>query len=142
MTNPIVKALEHGAAKLAKTLGKDAGKAVQDLYHGAGHRLKKVATNHAENDAKHAAELDELLKGGKEDMPHAPHGAGGGRPGAGDKPSHVRPDSMDGAISDPHLTGRPTGDGGHHRWDEIMTSVGDGRIDPETPIRVGVLGGD
>ncbi|MFI2184986.1 DUF6531 domain-containing protein [Streptomyces sioyaensis] len=84
MSNPIVKALEHGAAKLGKTLGKDAGKAVEDLYHGAGHRLKKVATNHAENDAKHAAELDKLLKGGKEDMPRAPHGTGGGgRPGGG-----------------------------------------------------------
>ncbi|RXS85346.1 RHS repeat protein [Streptomyces sp. TM32] len=72
MSNPIVKALEHGAAKLAQTLGKDAGKAVQDLYHGTGTRLKKVATNHAENDAKHASELDKLLKGHTKD-PKAPH---------------------------------------------------------------------
>ncbi|MCZ1007670.1 DUF6531 domain-containing protein [Streptomyces lydicus] len=110
MSNPIVKALEHAAEKLGKTLGKDAGKAVQDMYHGAGHRLKKVATNHAENDAKHAAELDKLFKGGKEDIPHAPHATGGGRPGGGDKPSNVRPGSMNGSTSDPHLTGRPTGD--------------------------------
>ncbi|UKY53720.1 DUF6531 domain-containing protein [Streptomyces inhibens] len=32
--------------------------------------------------------------------------------------------------------------GGHHRWDELMTRVGDGRIDPETPIRVDVLRGE
>ncbi|MFJ9419064.1 hypothetical protein ACIRPT_33635 [Streptomyces sp. NPDC101227] len=32
--------------------------------------------------------------------------------------------------------------GGHQRWDEIMTRVGDGCIDPETPIRVDVFGGD
>ncbi|MEU9500410.1 hypothetical protein [Streptomyces sp. NPDC048196] len=90
MSNPIVKALEHAAEKLGKTLGKDAGKAVEDLYHGAGTRLKKVATNHAENDAKHAAELDKLLKGGKEGMPHAPRARGclqmisGGGPWSGD----------------------------------------------------------
>ncbi|MFI0905802.1 RHS repeat-associated core domain-containing protein [Streptomyces sioyaensis] len=72
MTNPIVKALEHGAAKLGKALGKDAGKAVQDLYHGTGHRMKQVATNHAENDAKHAAELGKLIKGGEKDL-KAPH---------------------------------------------------------------------
>lgn len=81
MSNRIVKALEDGAEKLGKTLAKDASKAVQDLYHGAGDRLKKVATNHA----KHAAELDKLLKGNKHDMPHAPHTTSGGgrRSGAG-----------------------------------------------------------
>ncbi|SOE14013.1 RHS repeat-associated core domain-containing protein [Streptomyces sp. 2323.1] len=78
MSNRIVKALEDGAEKLGKTLAKDASKAVQDLYHGAGDRLKKVATNHAENDAKHASELDKLLKGNKHDMPHAPHTTSGG----------------------------------------------------------------
>lgn len=87
MTNPIVKALEHGAAKLGQTLGKDAGKAVEDLYHGTGKRLKKAATHHAENDAKHAKELDKILKGDKEDIPHAPHGtSGGGRPSDGGRP--------------------------------------------------------
>ncbi|MFJ9415635.1 DUF6531 domain-containing protein [Streptomyces sp. NPDC101227] len=90
MSNPIVKALENGAQKLGKTLAKDASKAVQDLYHGAGDRLKKVATNHAENDAKHAAELEKLLKGRKEDMPHAPHGTGGGRPSGGGRSGGAR----------------------------------------------------
>ncbi|MGG2464407.1 DUF6531 domain-containing protein [Streptomyces sp. RGM 3693] len=74
MSNPIVKALERGAQKLGKTLAKDASKAVQDLYHGAGDRLKKVATNHAENDAKHAAELDKLLKErGHQETSKSPH---------------------------------------------------------------------
>ncbi|QRX96451.1 MULTISPECIES: RHS repeat-associated core domain-containing protein [Streptomyces] len=83
MSNRIVKALEHGAEKLGKTLAKDASKAIQDLYHDAGGRLKKVATNHAENDAKHAAELDKLLKGNKHDLPRAPRTTGtGGRPGS------------------------------------------------------------
>jgi len=62
VTNAIVRALEDGAGKLAKTLGEDAGKAVQDLYHDTGERLKRVASNHLENDAKHAAELERLAK--------------------------------------------------------------------------------
>ncbi|MHB6910699.1 DUF6531 domain-containing protein [Streptomyces sp. DB-54] len=97
MSNRIVKALEHGAEKLGKTLAKDASKAVQDLYHGAGDRLKKVATNHAENDAKHAAELDKLLKGRKDDMPHAPHATGSGRKGAGSPKSPAR-EATDGDV--------------------------------------------
>jgi hypothetical protein len=31
--------------------------------------------------------------------------------------------------------------GGHHRLDELLTRVGDGRIDPNTPIRIDVLRG-
>ncbi|MFF2813219.1 RHS repeat-associated core domain-containing protein [Streptomyces sp. NPDC058000] len=102
MSNRIVKALEHGAEKLGKTIAKDASKAVQDLYHGAGDRLKKVATNHAENDAKHAAELDKLLKGGKHD-PKAPHtslnsaGKGAGRPG-----------KRDPSLAGPSRSGQPS----------------------------------
>ncbi|MGX4733536.1 nucleic acid/nucleotide deaminase domain-containing protein [Kitasatospora griseola] len=57
MTNSIVKALEHGAEKLGKVLGKEAGKAVKDFYHSAGNGLEKVAKNTVEADAKHAAEL-------------------------------------------------------------------------------------
>ncbi|MBO0513332.1 DUF6531 domain-containing protein, partial [Streptomyces beijiangensis] len=72
MSNPIVKALEHGAAKLGKTVGEDAGKAVKDLYHSAGDKLKKVAKDTAETDAKHARELDKILKSGEKDLPHAP----------------------------------------------------------------------
>ncbi|WP_185993925.1 DUF6531 domain-containing protein [Streptomyces benahoarensis] len=101
MTNPIVKALEHGAAKLGQTLGKDAGKAVEDLYHGTGKRLKKAATHHAENDAKHAKELDKILKGDKENMPHAPHStSGGGRPSDGGRPGGAHEQARAGNAHD------------------------------------------
>ncbi|MFK0293851.1 nucleic acid/nucleotide deaminase domain-containing protein [Streptomyces sp. NPDC090442] len=69
MTNRIVKALEDGAGKLAKTLGKDAGKAVQDLYHDTGKRLKRVADNHLETDAKHAAEMERIAKRPRTETP-------------------------------------------------------------------------
>lgn len=101
MSNRIVKALEHGAEKLNKTLAKDASEAVRDLYHGTGDRLKKVATNHAENDAKHAAELDKLLKGNKHDMPHAPHATtGGGRPRGGGTSRSARGEAESGHPND------------------------------------------
>ncbi|WP_078894109.1 DUF6531 domain-containing protein [Streptomyces sp. CT34] len=101
MSNRIVKALEHGAEKLGKTLAKDASKAVQDLYHDAGGRLKKVATNHAENDAKHAAELDKLLKGNKHDMPRAPHAtSGAGRPRGGGTSRGARNEAESGHPND------------------------------------------
>jgi RHS repeat-associated protein len=80
MSNPIVEALEHGAAKLGKALGEDAGKAVKDLYHSAGHKLKKVAKDTAETDAKHARELDKILKSGEKDLPKTPRSESG-RPG-------------------------------------------------------------
>ncbi|GAA2150736.1 hypothetical protein GCM10009760_45390 [Kitasatospora kazusensis] len=85
MSNQIVRALEQGAEKLGKTLGEDAGKAVEDFYRSTGTNLKKVAENTAEADAKHAAEFDKVLHGGEKDMPHGPRGAGGpGRPGKGE----------------------------------------------------------
>ncbi|WP_255354380.1 polymorphic toxin-type HINT domain-containing protein, partial [Frankia sp. ACN1ag] len=31
--------------------------------------------------------------------------------------------------------------GGHHRWDELLTRIADGRIDPNTEIRIDVLNG-
>ncbi|MFF4697279.1 DUF6531 domain-containing protein [Streptomyces chattanoogensis] len=97
MSNRIVKAFEHGAEKLGKALAKDASKAVQDVYHGAGDRLKKVARNHSENDAKHAAELDKLLKGRKGEMPNAPHGtSGGGRPSDGGRSGGARAEAEGG----------------------------------------------
>ncbi|MDH6128125.1 DUF6531 domain-containing protein [Kitasatospora sp. GP82] len=83
MTNQIVKALEHGAQKLGKTLGEDAGKAAKDLYSSAGNNLKKVAKNTAETDAKHADELKKILGGGKKDVPGVKHGDGGSSRGSG-----------------------------------------------------------
>jgi RHS repeat-associated protein len=87
VSNQIIKALEHGAQKMGKAIGEDAGKAVKDFYQDTGTRLKKVAENHVENDAKHAAEMEKLLKGGgKEDLPHAPGGRSA-RPGSSEEPS-------------------------------------------------------
>lgn len=63
MTNKIVQAMEHGAGKLAKTLGEDAGKAVKNLYHDTGHRLKRVADNHVKNEAATAREFEKIAKG-------------------------------------------------------------------------------
>ncbi|WP_051966807.1 polymorphic toxin type 28 domain-containing protein [Kitasatospora mediocidica] len=85
MSNQIVKALEDGAKKLGKALAEDAGKTVKDFYHSAGSKLKTVAKNTAETDAKHEAELKKILEDGKKDAPHEPHlpGEGGGRGGKG-----------------------------------------------------------
>ncbi|MFI0904263.1 DUF6531 domain-containing protein [Streptomyces sioyaensis] len=100
MSNPIVKALERAAEKLGKTLGKDAGKAVEDLYHGTGHRMKKVATNHAENEAKQAEAFGKHLRGGEGGMPQAPHGtSGGGRPARGGRSGGAREEA---GTGNPH----------------------------------------
>jgi hypothetical protein len=32
--------------------------------------------------------------------------------------------------------------GGHHRWDELQRRINDGRIDPDTRIRIDIYGGD
>ncbi|MEU0522060.1 polymorphic toxin-type HINT domain-containing protein, partial [Streptosporangium sp. NPDC006007] len=32
--------------------------------------------------------------------------------------------------------------GGHHRWDELLRRIKDGRIDPKTRIRIDVYGGE
>ncbi|MFF4653793.1 DUF6531 domain-containing protein [Streptomyces sp. NPDC001380] len=85
MSNRIVKALEHGAQKVGRTLAEDAGKAVKDLYRSAGDNLKKVAHNTRQTDAKHADELKKILESGKKDLPHAPRTAGGRR-GPGEQP--------------------------------------------------------
>ncbi|MDH6580654.1 DUF6531 domain-containing protein [Kitasatospora sp. MAP5-34] len=90
MSNQIVRALEHGAQKLEKTLVQDAGAAVKDFYHSAGNNLKKVAENTAEADAKHAAEFKKIIEGGEKDLPHDPRAVGvgsrsGGRSGKGDQ---------------------------------------------------------
>ncbi|MFB7667112.1 DUF6531 domain-containing protein [Kitasatospora sp. NPDC056138] len=77
MTNQVTKALEHGAEKLGKTLGEDAGQAVKKLYSSAGNNLRKVAKNTAETDAHHAGELKKIMSGNKPG-PSAPRGGGGG----------------------------------------------------------------
>ncbi|GGR02003.1 DUF6531 domain-containing protein [Kitasatospora griseola] len=86
MSNQIVKALEHGAQKLGKTLAEDAGKALKNFYRKAGDNLKTVAKNTREIEAKHAKDLEKIFKGdGKGGVPH-PRSGGGGKRGAGSKP--------------------------------------------------------
>jgi hypothetical protein len=62
MSDPIVQALEHAAARVGRTLSKDASKAVSDMYHQAGHGAGQVAKNIAEADARHAHELVTLAE--------------------------------------------------------------------------------
>jgi len=62
MSDPIVQALEHAAARVGRTLSKDASKAVSDMYHQAGHGAAQVAKNISEADAQHAHELVTLAE--------------------------------------------------------------------------------
>ncbi|GAA2809151.1 RHS repeat-associated core domain-containing protein [Kitasatospora paracochleata] len=81
MSNQIVKALEHGAEKLGKTLAEDAGKALKGFYKKAGDNLKKVAHNTREVEAKHAKDLEKILSGhGGKGVPHPRAGSGGHGP--------------------------------------------------------------
>ncbi|GAA0665945.1 hypothetical protein GCM10010193_16770 [Kitasatospora atroaurantiaca] len=103
MSNQIVKALEHGAEKLGKTLAEDASKAVRNFYHKAGDNLKQVAKNTREIEAKHAKDLEKLLHSGKNDMPRSPHGSGGHGRGSG--PHNGGQGRRH--VEDPHGPGRP-----------------------------------
>ena len=62
MSDPIVQALEHAAARVGRTLSKDAGKAVSDMYRQAGHGTAEVVKNITEADARHAHELTSLAE--------------------------------------------------------------------------------
>ncbi|MER5864718.1 DUF6531 domain-containing protein [Kitasatospora sp. NPDC002040] len=102
MSNQIVKALEHGAEKLGKTLAEDAGKALKNFYRKAGDNLKKVAKNTRDADTKHARDLQKLLGGDHKGVPH-PHSPGGrGRPGN----SHPKGRGRD-QVKSPRTEGRP-----------------------------------
>ncbi|WP_405016878.1 DUF6531 domain-containing protein [Kitasatospora sp. NBC_00070] len=102
MSNQIVKALEHGAEKLGKTLAEDAGKALKNFYRKAGDNLKKVAKNTRDTDTKHAKDLQKLLGGDHKSVPH-PHSPGGrGRPGN----SHPKGRGRD-QVKSPRTEGRP-----------------------------------
>ncbi|MFD9124611.1 DUF6531 domain-containing protein [Kitasatospora sp. NPDC059571] len=103
MSNRIVKALEHGAQKLGKTLAEDAGKAVHKLYKQAGDNLTEVARNTREIDAKHAKDLENVLHGeGGKGLPHPRSGGGGGRGGG----SHPRGRGRE-QVRSPRTEGRP-----------------------------------
>ncbi|WAL74359.1 DUF6531 domain-containing protein [Kitasatospora sp. YST-16] len=103
MSNQIVKALEHGAQKLGKTLAEDAGKALKGFYRKAGDNLKTVAKNTREIEEKHAKDLAKILKGeGKDGVPHPRSGPGGGRGSAPHNEGRGRD-----RVADPHKPGRP-----------------------------------
>lgn len=60
VSNAIVSALDQAAARIAKALGKDAGKAIEDLYRDTHGRLTGVIERTVRTDAKHAGDLQSL----------------------------------------------------------------------------------
>ncbi len=75
MSNAIVKALEEAAERVGRTLSKDAGKAVEDLYRSAGKNTEAVVERIAKADAENAHKLVDLAekagKGGVQDAEKA-----------------------------------------------------------------------
>lgn len=66
MSNPIVKALEEAAERVGRTLSKDAGKAVEDLYRSTGKNTEAVVERIGKADAESAHKLIDLVeKAGK-----------------------------------------------------------------------------
>lgn len=66
MSNAIVKALEEAAERIGRTLSKDAGKAVKDMYRSAGKGTEAVVERVAKADAESAHKLIDLAeKAGK-----------------------------------------------------------------------------
>ncbi|MFJ5230138.1 polymorphic toxin type 30 domain-containing protein [Kitasatospora sp. NPDC088391] len=102
MSNQIVKALEHGAQKLGKTLAEDAGKALKNFYRKAGDNLKKVAHNTREIEAKHTKDLKKILEGHDSKVSHPGRGSGGGKRGG----SHPKGRGRD-QVRSPRTEGRP-----------------------------------
>ncbi|GLW68537.1 type IV secretion protein Rhs [Kitasatospora phosalacinea] len=104
MSNQIVRALEHAAQKLGKTLAEDAGKALKGFYRKAGDNMRKVAKNVREVEEKHAKDLAKIMRGeGRDGVPH-PRSGGGRRPGRGG--SHPRGRGRD-QVKSPRTEGRP-----------------------------------
>ncbi|MFJ4680079.1 RHS repeat-associated core domain-containing protein [Kitasatospora sp. NPDC088783] len=102
MSNQIVRALEHGAQKLGRTLAEDAGKALKSFYRKAGDNLRTVAKNTREIEQKHVKDLEKILKGeGGDGVPH-PRSGGGGRGSAPHNEGRGRE-----RVADPHRPGRP-----------------------------------
>jgi hypothetical protein len=62
VANAIVEALERAAERVGKTLSKDAGKAVEDMYRTAGKNTEDVVKRITEADAEHAGKLVDLAE--------------------------------------------------------------------------------
>src|SRR5204863_103220 len=92
---------------------------VKNLYHDTGDRLRQVAKNHAEADAKHASAMNDILKGRHGETPKAPHTSPGSSPhpsagpeGGGGKGPMKGPNKTGGPnSSDPSLRGGVDRDG-------------------------------
>lgn len=66
MSNGAVEALDQAVKRLSKSLGQDAGKAVEKLYRTAGGKLKQSVERSIETDTERAGEIKKIVA----DMEH------------------------------------------------------------------------
>ncbi|MFJ1755319.1 YwqJ-related putative deaminase [Kitasatospora sp. NPDC088134] len=78
--NQIVKALEHAAEKLGRTLARDAGRAVSEFYRSTAVRLGKVSANIKKADLEHADRLKKITAHDGAASAHPRSAGGGGAP--------------------------------------------------------------
>lgn len=97
MSNPIVKALEEAAERVGRTLSKDAGKAVEDMYRSASKGTEAVVERIGKADSESAHKLLDLAE-------RAGKGEGGAIEDAG-KSASMR--QRFGDILDPASAGKP-----------------------------------
>jgi hypothetical protein len=62
VANGIVKALEHAAERVGKTLSKDAGQAVEKMYRDAGTGVESAVKNIENADGEHAKKILDLAE--------------------------------------------------------------------------------
>ena len=60
MSEAIVKALDEAASRVGASLGKDASKAITDLYRDSGSKLTGVVKRSVESDVEHAGQLKQI----------------------------------------------------------------------------------
>lgn len=76
MSNPVVRALEQAAERVGRTLSKDAGRAVEQLYRETGHRTETVVKRIVDADTQHASKILDLAEQiGRTDRSAATHGS-------------------------------------------------------------------
>lgn len=62
MANPIVEALQNAAERIGRSLSKDAGKAIEDMYRSAGKGTEDVVRRITEADATQASKLVDVAE--------------------------------------------------------------------------------
>lgn len=62
MANAIVEALQNAAERIGRSLSKDAGKAIEDMYRSAGKGTEDVVRRITEADAKQASKLVDVAE--------------------------------------------------------------------------------